>query len=108
VVASISFTLTGATAVHVDGRAFPDPVSGPLGRIALAYLVLERARPVTRDELAEAMWGAQDPPATWPASLRGVIFRLRSSLDAVGLAGSDVLRSALGCYRLHLPVYYNL
>jgi len=105
VVSSISFALTGATAVHIDGRAFPDPVPGPLGRIALAYLVLERARPVTPDELAEAMWGAQDPPATWPASLRGVIFRLRGSLDAVGLAGSDVLRSSLGCYRLHLPVH---
>ena len=104
VVASISFALTGATAVHLDGRAFPDPVPGPRGRIALAYLVLGRARPVTPDELAEAMWGGQDPPATWPASLRGVIFRLRRSLDGVGLPGSDVLRSTLGCYRLHLPV----
>lgn len=103
-VASISFALTGATAVHIDGRAFPDPVPGPRGRTALAYLVLERDRPVTRDELAEAMWGGQDPPATWPASLRGVISRLRRSLDAVGLAGFDVLRSTLGCYRLHLPV----
>jgi DNA-binding SARP family transcriptional activator len=104
VVSRISIALTGATAVHIDGQAFPDPVPGPLGRIALAYLVLERARPVTPDELAEAMWGGQDPPATWPASLRGVIFRLRRSLDVVGLAGSDVLRCALGCYRLHLPV----
>jgi predicted ATPase/DNA-binding SARP family transcriptional activator len=104
VVARISFALAGVTAVHIDGRTFTDPVPGPLGRIALAYLVLERARPVTRDELAEAMWGGQDPPPTWPASLRGVIFRLRASLDAVGLAGSDVLRSVLGCYRLHLPV----
>jgi predicted ATPase/DNA-binding SARP family transcriptional activator len=104
VVARISFALAGVTAVHIDGRTFTDPVPGPLGRIALAYLVLERARPVTRDELAEAMWGGQDPPPTWPASLRGVIFRLRGSLDAVGLAGSEVLRSALGCYRLHLPV----
>ncbi|HJV08502.1 MAG TPA: tetratricopeptide repeat protein, partial [Acidimicrobiales bacterium] len=53
---------------------------------------------------AEAMWGGEDPPATWPASLRGVIFRLRGSLDAVGLDGSEVLRSSLGCYQLHLPV----
>ena len=102
-VASISFALTGATAVSVDGRVFVDPVPGPLGRIALAYLVLDRSRPVTRDELAEAMWGGQNPPSTWPASLRGVIFRLRRSLDAVGLPGSEVLRSSLGCYRLHLP-----
>jgi predicted ATPase/DNA-binding SARP family transcriptional activator len=104
VVANISIALSGATVVDIDGRGFPDPVPGPLGRIALAYLVLERSRPVTPDELAEAMWGGQDPPATWPASLRGVIFRLRRSLDAVGLPGSEVLRSALGCYRLHLPV----
>lgn len=103
-VASISFALMGATALHVDGRAFPDPVPGRRGRIALAYLVLARSRPVTRDELAEAMWGSENPPATWPASLRGVIFRLRGSLDAVGLAGSEVLRSSLGCYQLHLPV----
>jgi two-component SAPR family response regulator len=45
----------------VDERQFP----GKQGRLVFAYLVCERLRPVTRDELAEAVW-----PGTFRVVLR--------------------------------------
>jgi DNA-binding SARP family transcriptional activator len=46
------------------------------GRIAFAYLVLERQRPIPRLELAEAIWGA-DVPEAWDAGLSALLSRLR-------------------------------
>ncbi len=42
----------GTGRLHLTGKAL-----GPRGRTALAYLVLERDRPVPRDELADTIWG---------------------------------------------------
>ncbi|MGH9124275.1 MAG: BTAD domain-containing putative transcriptional regulator [Acidimicrobiales bacterium] len=95
--------LLGGIALEVDGLEFQEPIPGPLGRVALAYLVLHRAQPVTRDELAEALWGGEDLPATWESALRGVVFRLRRALGAVGLPGAEVLQNTFGNYVLRLP-----
>ena len=35
---------------------------GRQGRLAFAYLVLHRARPVRRDELIEALWAHEGAP----------------------------------------------
>ena len=94
--------LLGGIVLQVDGHARREPVPGPLGRIALAYLVLHRDRPVSSDELAEALWG-ENLPGAWESSLRGIVFRLRRALDAAGLTGSEVLENRFRCYRLHLP-----
>ena len=80
----------------VDGTAL-----GPLGGVALAFLVTERSRPVTRDELAEVLWGEALPP-TWEASLRAVVSRVRRRLEAAGIVG-DVITGGGGCYQLRLP-----
>jgi len=70
--------------------------------VTLAYLVLERWRPVARDELAETVWGADLPP-TWRAALRGVVARIRNALGAAGLDPTAALTSSPGGYQLHLP-----
>lgn len=75
---------------------------GPLGTLALAFLVSERHRPVSRHELAELLWG-DDLPATWEPSLRSVISRVRRRLEAAGL-GTGTIVGGGGCYRLELPV----
>ena len=49
------------------------------GRLALAYLVLHRDRPVTREELMEHIWDAPDPQRV-SASLTQTLSRLRSAL----------------------------
>lgn len=82
----------------VDERAFP----GRQGRLAFAFLAVERSRAVARDELAEALWG-DARPAAWEDALSAIVSKLRGLLSRVGLAGSSVLPSAYGCYQLQPP-----
>ncbi|HEX2048149.1 MAG TPA: tetratricopeptide repeat protein [Acidimicrobiales bacterium] len=98
----LRISLAGRVAVDVDGGRLDTGGLGRLGRVALAYLVCERHRPVTRDELAEALWG-EDLPRSWETSLRGVAQRLRGLLGAAGLVPLDALTSAYGTWQLHLP-----
>jgi SARP family transcriptional regulator, regulator of embCAB operon len=83
--------------VLVPASEFP----GRQGRLALAFLVAHR-RPVTRDELAEAVWG-QAPPQGWERNLASVVSKLRALLARVGVADVKVLAAALGAYELRLP-----
>jgi SARP family transcriptional regulator, regulator of embCAB operon len=84
--------------VLIPASGFP----GRQGRLALAYLVVH-PRPVTRDELAEAIWG-EATPESWPRHLAAIISKLRALLGRVGLDDDDTLRAALGAYELCLPV----
>ena len=73
------------------------------GRRLWCYLVLERRRSVSRDELGEALWG-DDTPDGWDASLSAIASRLRTTLKPVAarVPGVDVTSDA-GGYRLQLP-----
>jgi DNA-binding SARP family transcriptional activator/transposase len=101
-VAGARITLAGRIAVQsdrtvLDERALP----GRQPRVAFSLLVLERDRPVARDELAASLWG-EDRPATWEPALRGVVSRVRTFVVASGLGEGNTLRSDAGTYRLHL------
>lgn len=87
-----------ADEVLLGPHAFP----GQQGRIAFAYLVCERSRPVSRSELADALW-PMDPPPSWDSALSVIISKLRSLLARAGLDGPRTLSSAGGCYELRLP-----
>lgn len=69
------------------------------GRRLWAYLVLERRRTVSRDELADALWG-DDWPDGWDASLSAIASRLRAMLKPI--PGIQLVSEA-GGYRLALP-----
>ncbi|CAN5791636.1 BTAD domain-containing putative transcriptional regulator [soil metagenome] len=99
----LRITLTGAVSIADDaGRSYLSGADlGPRGRTALAFLVLERDRPVPRAELADAVW-AEGVPPTWRAALRGVLARVRSALTVTSLP-QVVLTCAHGCYQLALP-----
>ena len=88
--------------MEVDGATVDDSGLGRLGRLALAYLVAERHRPVTRAELADVLWG-DELPRSWETSLRGVALRLRGLFGAAGLPPAASLTSAFGCWQLQLP-----
>src|SRR5438270_13415512 len=99
---AVRICLLGRFALEVDGSAGQETRLGGLGRTALAYLALERRRPVPRDELAEVLWG-EGLPSTWPSALRGVLSRVRSTLADAGLPAAEVVRNEFGCYHLVLP-----
>jgi DNA-binding SARP family transcriptional activator len=94
--------LLGSPAMEVNGtlcdhRAFP----GRQGVIAFALLVLERARPVTRDELAAALWAGKKPRA-YASTIQAVVSRIRACLARAGWRDAR-LEAAFGCYQLMLP-----
>jgi DNA-binding SARP family transcriptional activator len=74
---------------------------GRQGRVVLAYLVAERTRPVSRDELSLELWG-DDVPDAWEKGLMAIISKLRAALRSVDLP-ADTLRTAFGCYQLVMP-----
>jgi DNA-binding SARP family transcriptional activator len=54
-----------------------EDLPGRQGRLAFAYLVLMRRRPISRQELSSALWG-HDPPDAWDTTISALLSRLRS------------------------------
>ena len=73
---------------------------GRLGRRLWTYLVLNRRRPVGRDEIISALWGDESPDAE-DASLNALTSRVRGVLARAGEGAT--LRAATGAYVLALP-----
>ena len=73
---------------------------GRLGRRLWAYLVLNRRRPIGREELYSALW-ADDAPDAADASLNALVSRARTAIGAVG-DGIEI-RASGGHYTLALP-----
>ncbi|MGH3754496.1 MAG: AfsR/SARP family transcriptional regulator [Pseudonocardiaceae bacterium] len=101
--APVRIQLAGRVAVEsadtvVDERF----LYGRQARLLFALLVVERDRPVPRDELAEALW-PHGLPRTWDAALRGVVSKVRAFLAAAGLPGGSAAYGGFGSYQLHLP-----
>lgn len=67
----------------------------PRERTVLSALVLRAGRPVTTDELAEALWG-DELPGTWPKQLQASIGRLRNAI------GRNAVETAPGAYVLRI------
>ena len=99
---ALRIALAGRVEVEADGVPVDAARLGSLGRLALAYLVAHRHRPVPRDELADVLWG-EDLPKSWETSVRVVVSKLRAVLADAGLPPSEALSTAAGCYQLHLP-----
>jgi basic membrane lipoprotein Med (substrate-binding protein (PBP1-ABC) superfamily)/DNA-binding SARP family transcriptional activator len=96
-------SLIGRVTVEFDHGVIDEAqLVGRQGRLLFAYLVAEQARPVPRDELAEALWG-ETPPATWEKALTVLASKLRRLFAEHGVADASFLTAAFGCYRLVLP-----
>jgi DNA-binding SARP family transcriptional activator len=48
--------LCGRLVVRIEGRRVEEALPSRQGRLLFAYLALTRARPVTREELTDALW----------------------------------------------------
>ncbi|CAN5442436.1 hypothetical protein BH23ACT6_BH23ACT6_26580 [soil metagenome] len=94
--------LAGRIAIHagdtiVDERLLP----GRQPRLVFAMLVVERHRPVFREELADNLW-PERAPETWETALRVVVSRVRRFVAASGIGTPDTLYVQAGGYRLQL------
>ena len=69
--------LCGDLRVVIRGRDLTRRIPRGKGQSLLAYLVLNRGRPVGRDELVEALWPEQ-PPRDPVAVLSSVLTRVRN------------------------------
>lgn len=96
-------SLTGEVTIEGPaGRVGGLALGGRQVRLALTLLVMERHRPIPKDELAELLWPDRLPP-TWEVALRGVLARVRRALALAGWDPPDVLTTHAGIYRLRLP-----
>ena len=101
--ASVRVYLTGRLAIETKSLFVgADQFPGQQGRVAFAYLVLERGRTVTRAELAEVLWPRELPPA-WEAALSAIVSKLRALLGSAFLEPTAGFTSSRGAYELRLP-----
>ncbi len=84
--------LCGNLAASIAGKRIDD-LPGRQGRLLFAFLVLERTRRTTRDELVDALW--REPPPTADATLTSLVSRLRRALGEGVLEGRSDLRLSL-------------
>lgn len=77
--------LCGSFAVELDGRAVGADFPSRQARVLFGFLVLNRAEPIPRDVLVDALWG-EAPPAAAVGALTVLLSKLRAAV------GSDRLR----------------
>lgn len=78
--------LCGRFVADIDGARVEDTLPGRRGRILFAYLVLNRGRALTREQLLIAGWG-EDAPAETRSALSVLLSKLRHALGADRLQG---------------------
>jgi DNA-binding SARP family transcriptional activator len=86
--------LCGRFVADIDGSRVEAALPGRRGRVLFAYLVLNRGRPLPRDELLMAGWGP-DAPVTAGNALSVLLSRLRHGLGADRLRGRTALELLL-------------
>ncbi len=86
--------LTGTLRAEIGGLDVAAGLPGRQGRALFAFLVVNRHRPVARDELIGVLW-PKDPPEAPEAGLSTVLARMRRALGDGVIAGRADLRFAL-------------
>jgi DNA-binding SARP family transcriptional activator len=90
----VRIQVCGPLAIERDGDRLEARLPGRQGRLLFAYLVVNRHRPVPRDELAEALWPEPDP-AVVDARLNPLLSKVRRVFGADVVSGRSVLRLCL-------------
>jgi SARP family transcriptional regulator, regulator of embCAB operon len=86
--------LCGRLVVALDGRRVEDSLPGAKGRLLFAYLVLNRDRRMSRDELLTAVYGEEASPDQHP-SLSVLLSKVRSVIGQELLAGRSEIELVL-------------
>lgn len=99
---ALQIYLMGDLCLVAGGRIVRgDRLPGNQGRLATAFLLIERSRPVSRDELADVLWPSSLPRSA-DVALSAIVSKLRGILAELGMP-RDILTAAAGCYRINLP-----
>ena len=83
--------LCGQFVVRVEGRRIERELPGRQGRLLFTFLVLNRDKPQSRDELIEAIW-PRELPSDPQGALSPLISKLRRLLPEGWLEGRSELR----------------
>jgi DNA-binding SARP family transcriptional activator len=86
--------LCGRVVVELDGRRVEDALPGAKGRLLFAYLVLNRDRRISRDELLTAVYGDEASPDQHP-SLNVLLSKLRGAIGQEFLVGRSEIELLL-------------
>ena len=86
--------LCGRLVVELAGRRVEGALPGAKGRLLFAYLVLNRDRRISRDELLTAVYGDDASPDQHP-SLSVLLSKLRSGIGQELLAGRSEIELVL-------------
>lgn len=102
---SVRIYLTGRVSLEVDGNVVVNErqFRGKQGRLLFSYLVWERTRPVSKEELAAVLW-PEDLSPSWEAALSSLTSRLATLMarDVLKDCGISLSRG-LAQYQLRLP-----
>jgi SARP family transcriptional regulator, regulator of embCAB operon len=82
--------ICGRLTVERDGERLESDLPGRQGRLLFTYLVVNRHRPVPRDELAEALWREPDPAAV-DSRLNPLLSKLRRVFGSDAVDGRSTL-----------------
>jgi len=91
---AVRIQICGPLAIEADGRRLDADLPGRQGRLLFTYLVVNRHRQISRDELAEALWRESDP-ATVDARLNPLLSKLRRVFGPQAVTGRPTLRLSL-------------
>ena len=91
---STRIQLCGPTVIERDGERLDGRLPGHQGRLLFAYLVVNRHRLTSRDEMVEALWPG-DPPLSSEVGLNALISKLRKALGSDALEGRSSVRLQL-------------
>ena len=86
--------LCGRLVVRVGERRADGDLPGRQGRLAFAFLAVNRVRGVSRDELTEAVWSAGPPPAA-AAALSALLSKIRKAVGEDAVEGRGGVRLVL-------------
>jgi DNA-binding SARP family transcriptional activator len=93
-VRTVRIQICGPLAIEADGERIDAALPGRQGRLLFTYLVVNRHRQVSRDELAESLWRESDP-ATVDTRLNPLLSKLRRVFGTDAVIGRSTLRLCL-------------
>lgn len=86
--------LCGHVAIEMGGKRLENRLPGRQGRLLFVYIAAHRNKPLTREELTQAIW-PDDPPPAAHVALRALLSKLRRVIGDSALEGPDPVRMLL-------------